>query len=273
MSHPGPDSGPGLPLLGMALDAIDDFYARLFRDWPEAVTRESGGCTLSFCGNPRLNGANHVFPHTPDALTHAVLDEAEVFFKTYHAVWTVIYTDAFMPGAQAVLAEREYSARWHSPLMVLDGAPHPLPPRPDTPVIRVATQDQIDDVVHVLRDAFGTNSLVSRRVVREAHIADDTIRHYLCYAGQTPVTCATTAIHANGLATIWNVGTRQAYRRMGFGATIMRGLLDDLRAAGVGRTVLLASQDGLRMYESLGYRTLARTYYMGPPPVVRAWMD
>ncbi len=261
------------PLLAAALAAINDFYARLFRDWPEAITRESGDCTLSFCGNPRLNGANHVFPHTPDALTHAVLDEDEAFFAAHHAVWTVIYTDAYMPEAGEILAERAYVARWHSPLMALDGAAHPLPVRPGTPAIRAATRTQIDDVVHILRDAFGTGSIVSRRVVREAHIGDDAIRHYLCYADQTPVACATAAIHASELATIWNVGTRQAYRRMGFGAAIMRGLLDDLREAGIAQTVLLASQDGLRLYENLGYHTLARTHYMGPPPVVRTWMD
>lgn len=264
------------PLLETALVAVDDFYARLFRDWPEAITQTVDGCTLNYSGNPRLNGANHLFPHHPDALTHEALDRAEAFFSQYRAYWTAIYTDRYMPGADAVLAERDYSARWYSTLMVLDELPARQMSRLLAPAIRATTREHLDDVVAVLRDAFGTSQLISRRVVRAEHIDHPAVRHYLIRDRdnvRVTVACATATIHAGGIATIWNVGTRHDYRREGYGTALMLGVLDDLRAQGVTLTALLSSPEGLRMYTALGYRTLAKTFYMGPPPLATSWFD
>lgn len=264
------------PLLEVALVSIDDFYERLFRDWPEAITHRVGDCTLSYCGNPRLNGANHLFPHSPDALTYAVLDEAEAFFDAYNASWTVIYTDRYMPDAGAILAERDYSARWYSTLMVLNGLPSAERRRLHAPVVRATTRGQLDDVVAVLRDAFGTSAMISRRVVRTEHLGHPTVRHYLIYDREEPqmaVACATATIHSGGVGTLWNVGTRQDYRREGYGTALMLDVLDDLRAHGAPLTALLSSREGIGLYTALGYRTLAKTYYMGPPPLVNTWFD
>lgn len=253
------------PLLVSALDAVDDFYARLFRDWPEAVTHAVGDCTLSYSGDARLNGANHLFPHTPEALTDAALAEAEDFFAQHDASWTAIYTDRYTPHAEAILSARGYSPRWHSPLMVLDAPPLPLAPRPDTHVIRATTRDHLDDVVRVLREVFGTSSIVSRRIVRVAHLDDPTIRHYLIYEDGAVVTSALAAFHTSGMATIWNVGTRPAFRRQGYATAIMTAMLADLRAQGASVVALLASREGMDLYHALGFRALATTYYMGPP--------
>lgn len=253
------------PLLVTALDAVDDFYARLFRTWPEAVTRAVGDCTLSYSGDARLNGANHLFPHTPEALTDAALAAAEDFFAQHDASWTAIYTDRYAPHAEAILSARGYGPRWHSLLMVLDAPPPPQLQRPATHVIRATTRDHLDDVVRVLREVFGTSSSVSRRIVRAAHLDDPTIRYYLSYEGSAVVTSALATIHTSGMATIWNVGTRTAFRRQGYATAIMTALLADLRAQGVPVVALLASREGTNLYTALGFRALATTYYMGPP--------
>ncbi len=264
-------------LLETALNCVDDFYARLFRDWPEAVVRRVGDCTLSYSGNPRLNGANHLFPHTPDALTGAVLAEAEAFFAGYDAVWTVIFADRYMPHGEALFSERRYSPRWHSPLMVLDdlslapGEPPPFQPC----VVRASTPEHLDDIIRVLRDAFGTSSTISRRVVRDEHLTDPAagVWHYLAYNGRTATACAMVALHASAMATVWNVGTRPFYRRRGVATAIMHAILADLHAAGLEACALLSSDEGVALYERLGYRTLAQVYYMGPPPAFGAWLD
>lgn len=264
-------------LLAAALACVDDFYARLFRDWPEAVVRQVGACTLSYSGNPQLNGANHVFPHAPDALTGAVLDEAETFFSRYGAVWTAIYADRYMPGGEALFAARRYSPRWKSALLALDDLVHL--PRDERPfhgrVLRASTPDHLDDIIRVLRDAFGTSSTISRRVVRREHLSDPGagVWHYLAYTGRTAAACATVALHANGMATVWNVGTRPFYRRQGFASAIMRAILGDLHAAGLESCALLSSQEGMALYERLGYQSLAQVYYMGPVVEGGAWLD
>ena len=42
------------PHLEAALACVDKFYARMFRDWPTALTRSTGDCTFSFSGDTRL---------------------------------------------------------------------------------------------------------------------------------------------------------------------------------------------------------------------------
>lgn len=252
------------PLLTAALACVDAFYARVFRDWPDAVTRTRGDCTLSFSGDTRLTGANHVWPNSASALTDDVLDEAQRFFAPFQAAWSVICTEPYMPLAVGWLERRGYAARWSSPLMVLEGVPIPLPVRPHAEVIRANSPDHLDAIALVMSEAFATGSSVNRRVARPAHLADPAMLHYLVYSGDEPAGCATVALH-NGMAGIWNVGTRYPFRRQGYATTIMRALLDDLRARGVTVSMLMASPAGQRLYETLGYRHVGLTTYMGPP--------
>jgi predicted N-acetyltransferase YhbS len=259
MSIPQTDS-----LLGAALDCVDHFYARMFRDWPEAVNRASETCTLSYSGDRHLTGANHLWPHTPDAVTPRALRDAEEFFDSYDAAWSVVYTDTFMPDVAALLDRHGYYRRWHSPLMVLDGPPKSLPTRFGTEVIRASTQQHLDDVRRVMNEAFGTGTSVNQRVVRDEHLGDPTVGHYLIYAGREPATCALVVTY-HGIAGIWNVGTRFRFRRQRLATTIMLALLNELRACGCAVSVLMASPEGQPLYQQLGYREIGNVNYMGPP--------
>lgn len=256
------------PLLASALACVDYFYARMFRDWPDAVTRTSDGCTLSFSGDTQLTGANHLWPRTPDALTPEALNEAARFFAPHQAAWSAIYTDTFMPYAADLLDNHGYVPRWQSPLMVLEGRPRPVPFNTVASVVPVTTQAHQLDVGHIMTDAFATGYTVNRRVIRPEHLPDPAILHYLIYEGDEPATCASVAV-CDGMAGIWNVGTRRRFRRQGYATTIMLALLDDLRARGINTTMLMASSSGQPIYERLGYRVIGRTLYMRPPLVVQ----
>jgi ribosomal protein S18 acetylase RimI-like enzyme len=260
---------PSDPLLAAALACADYFYARMFRDWPDAVTRTVGGCTFSFSGDTQLTGANHLWPHTPDALTVGALREAAVFFAPFHAAWSAICTDTFMPRAVDLLAEYDYSPRWQSPLMVLDGPAHDGPANPSARVVRVTTGQHLEHVGLVMSESFATGHSVNQRVVRSEHLADPAIRHYLVYDGEEPATCASVVV-SGGMAGVWNVGTRRRFRRHGYAATIMLALLDDLRSQGITASMLMASPSGQPLYERLGYRHAGTTLYMRPPQLMRA---
>ncbi len=253
------------PLLAAALDCVDEFYARLFRNWPTAVTRREPRYTLAYSGDQRLTGANHLWPRTPDAITPEALADAERFFEDQRAAWSVVYTDTFMGEALALLHDQAYYPRWDSPLMVLDRPPHPLPVRRDAKTALAETERQLDEVTAVMAEAFVTGSSVNRRVVRPAHLHEDDILHYLIYGDGTAVASATVALHANGLASIWNVGTRYRYRRQRYATTLMLAVLDDLRRRGYRSSVLMASSSGQPLYEQLGYRSIGRTVYLAPP--------
>jgi hypothetical protein len=255
--------------LQAALVCIDGFYARMFRDWPDAVTQQTESITLSFSGDTRLTGANHLWPRTPDAITALALHQAQAFFHRYQAAWSVLYTDSYMSGASDLLRDHDYYPRWNSPVMVLDALPNDLPPRRDTPVLRATTIQHLADIEVIMSEAFATGTAVNRRVVRPDHLPDPTISHYVAYAGQEPATCATVVI-CGEMAGIWNVGTRYKFRRQRYATTIMFAVLDDLRARGYPVTMLMASPNGQPLYERLGYRHIATTYYMGPPYFMRS---
>lgn len=260
---PPPPETPD-PLLEPVLAAIDDFYMHVFRDWPTAVTKPLGDCTINYCGHPKLNGGNHLFPHTPDALTPDILDSAEVFFAQYDAVWSVMVTDTYMPGAGDLLAARHYNSQWGSPLLVLEGSPVRLPTRLDTRLVRVQSENDLRILNRVMRDAFGTSLPAARRLVRRAHLNHPAVSHYLLYSSDLAVTCATVSVY-KGLATVWNVGTAPLFRRRGFAVTIMRGILIDLAQRGITTTALLSSAEGLGLYAALGYRMIGMATYATPP--------
>ncbi|MBN1202953.1 MAG: GNAT family N-acetyltransferase [Anaerolineae bacterium] len=259
------------PYLAAALACANLFYDRMFRDWPEAVTRLSGACTLSFSGDTRLTGANHLWPHTPDAITKKTLDEARRFFELFQAAWSVIYTDTFLPGTDALLRQHGYYVRWSSPLMVLDRPPRPVPGNPHVNVIRAGTAQHIKAVALVLAEAFAISESINRRVARVEHLADPGILHYLIYDAGDPAACATVVLDGE-MAGIWNVGTRYQFRRQRYATTIMHALLSDLRARGVTVTMLMASDAGRPLYERLGYRQIGLTTYAGPLNLTRLQM-
>lgn len=252
------------PQLAAALDCVNLFYDRMFRDWPNAVTRSVNGYTLSYSGDTRLTGANHLWLHHPGALTLPALDDASLFFKPFRAAWSVVCTDTYMPEATDLLLDQGYYIRWSSPLMLLDSPHQPMHANPAARVIRATMPQHIRAVVQVMSEAFATDDSVNTRVARPEHLNDPAIIHYLAYSGQEPAACATVALDQD-IAGIWNVGTRYKFRRQRFATTLMCALLDDLHARGYTVSTLMSSASGLPLYEQLGYRQIGVTAYMGPP--------
>jgi len=250
--------------LETALGCVDAFYAVMFRDWPGAVTRDVGDCTLSYSGGAHLTGANQVWPHTPDALTPAVLDEATRFFAPFRAAWSVILADTTMPLAADFLAGRGYTLRWSSPLMALDGPAQSVPVRADSHAIRATTLDHLRDMGLIMAEAFGTEDAVNRRITRPEHLTSVSVAHYLVYAGGAPASCATVTL-CGETAGIWNVGTRHLFRRQRYASTIMQAILYDLAASGIATSVLMASPSGQPLYERLGYQSIGTMAYWAPP--------
>jgi len=236
----------------------------MFRDWPEAVNRSNGRYTLSFSGDATLSGANHLWPLVPDALTADALDDSEAFFRAYRANWSIVYADALLPGATRLLKQRGFVSRWYSPLMVRDDSPRELASGAAVQVIRASTSHHLQDIRRVMSEAFMTGDNVNYRVVRESHLDDPAVAHYVVYSDGIPASCATVAFH-DGLASIWNVATRRRFRRRGFAKAIMKAVLEDIWARGCAGSTLMASSSGRPLYEQLGFREVGRVQYVGPP--------
>jgi ribosomal protein S18 acetylase RimI-like enzyme len=88
----------------------------------------------------------------------------------------------------------------------------------------------------------------------------DRFAAYVGYVDEVPV--ATTAIVASGggdVIGVYNVATVPDHRRHGYGEAIMRHALAEAERERPARPVVLQStEDGLRLYERMGFRTVAR---------------
>lgn len=78
-------------------------------------------------------------------------------------------------------------------------------------------------------------------------------RFYVGYFDGVPV-AASELTEAGGVAGLYNVSTRAAYRRRGFGAAMVLVPLLGARGRGVRVAVLQASADGVGVYARLGFR-------------------
>ena len=71
---------------------------------------------------------------------------------------------------------------------------------------------------------------------------------------------STTAIVMGGGAMgVYNVATLPAWQRRGYGETVMRHALQDVRARhGIERTILQSTPAGYKLYERMGFRTITK---------------
>src|SRR5204863_3483023 len=83
-------------------------------------------------------------------------------------------------------------------------------------------------------------------------------RSYVGYLNGHAVATAA-IVKSDGVLGVYNVATLPEHRRRGFGESVMRyALADARRAHGIRRTVLQSTPAGLRLYERMGFRRVAR---------------
>ena len=81
---------------------------------------------------------------------------------------------------------------------------------------------------------------------------------YVGYVDGQPVSTAAVVVGGSALG-VYNVATLPGYQRRGYGETVMRHALADLRRLhGMERTILQSTPAGLRLYERMGFRTVTR---------------
>jgi GNAT superfamily N-acetyltransferase len=105
----------------------------------------------------------------------------------------------------------------------------------------------------------------TRQVLRE-HLGDprSVLRQYVALDGDEPIGwLRSITVATSGWCS--NVYVKPGYRRRGIGRAMLARMLRDDRAAGLKRSVLLASQAGARLYPVVGYEPIGRLLIYAPP--------
>jgi ribosomal protein S18 acetylase RimI-like enzyme len=96
-------------------------------------------------------------------------------------------------------------------------------------------------------------------------LSEDCPMHpYVGYLGQEPVAASELTL-GGGVAGLYNVATREAYRRRGFGSALTLLPLLDANQRGYRTAVLQAAAEGVRIYERMGFQTFGHITEFKPP--------
>ena len=97
-----------------------------------------------------------------------------------------------------------------------------------------------------------------REVFDNAVVWDRFISSFVGYVDEQPVS-TTSIVSGAGVIGVYNVATLPGSRRLGFGEAVMRRALAEVhRERGVEPVILQSTPAGLRLYERMGFRTVAR---------------
>lgn len=153
-------------------------------------------------------------------------------------------------GLRPAEAELAMSARLDAALSAAAPAP------PELSIERVASRAQLTDFAAVNAANW---SPPDENVVRFYDLAASSLlsavsplRYFVGRVDGAPVATVELAI-GGGVAGIYNVATRAAFRRRGYASAVMARALEEARAAGLRTAVLQAAPDGIGVYRRLGF--------------------
>lgn len=184
----------------------------------------------------------------------ALLEQARAFFPPGR--WWVVLSLWPTPD----LADLGLVRVGHPPLMLRPPAPAPPVP-PGLEVRAVGDAGDLADFERVLVAGFGLES-VGTPAIADLALAGDLLHLLVGYAGGEAVATAGCAVHHGVVEVDW-VATLPAARRRGYGAALTAaavGVAPELPA------LLIASDDGHRVYQDLGFLDLFRTTMWEQPP-------
>jgi ribosomal protein S18 acetylase RimI-like enzyme len=140
--------------------------------------------------------------------------------------------------------------------------------------IRKVTINDIDlllvnrfEFLSLFVETFPENFKIATKEYLYTHIADNTLICYIAIENDVIVSSAMMCVYdvipsvktpkgKNGY--LYNVYTKQEYRRQGLSSQIMKNIIDEAKLIGIDKIMLDFSDDGLKLYEKMGFRHLDR---------------
>lgn len=242
--------------LDVASAALIETWERLVSVVPGGWTRSADGVIAAVTGValPTLNGVWVGSAQVEPAVVADLLDRV--------AATGLPYCLQARPDAVHLLAEltvaRGMAVVEEIPLMVID---HPgalsAVPAADGLGIRVLRPDEAEEHARVAAAGFEAPAEPFLQLMTPAVLGLPGTR---CYLGELDHEPATTGLGVTieSYVAIFNIATPPAYRRRGFAAALTARAVKDGFENGATWSWLQSSEAGYRVYERLGFRTVAR---------------
>jgi ribosomal protein S18 acetylase RimI-like enzyme len=143
------------------------------------------------------------------------------------------------------------------PGMIADHLMPSVKPLPSLEVRRVCNEAERDTFCEIGSVCFHVPIPWFREVFDSDRIWDN-FAAYVAYSGGIPVSTAAIVAGAGALG-VYNVATLPTEQRRGFGEAVMRhALREALREHGASPIILQSTPAGLRLYQRMGFRTVAK---------------
>lgn len=238
-------------------------FRALASDRPSGDVRELGGVSIASAGTSfqMFNAAFLASPVSgPDDLERRIAT-ARVHFHVRDLGWSFWVCADLLPPRLKPRAERIFERNGLRMAVQLPGmsAERLLPPRrvlPEIEVRRVADESTRLAFCDVGCTCFHVPLNWFREIFLCGPLWDSDFVGYVGYVDGEPVATAAT-VTAAGAIGVYNVATLPAHRRRGHGEAVMRYALEKARQeTGCERSVLQATDHGLPLYLSMGYKTV-----------------
>jgi GNAT superfamily N-acetyltransferase len=250
------------PLLAAVYANIRDFYDKIFWRRPGGTNEKGDGWVLNYTGNRLMSGANHLWIDRAEVFNAALLDHAIRFFRRFQAQWSILVVPEVHPSLMDKCTQNGCVEEWSHAIMSFEGK-LTIPCYTDDVYIEpIRNNIQRYTASHILREAFHMEGDAAQYIFRAEHNDDQNIRHYLAYHLEHPGAVSTMTF-TDGVAGIWNVGTRKVLRRKCLAHALMGRMTQEAQEHHYTRTMLIASNQGQPLYHKLGYQHVASLCYMG----------
>jgi ribosomal protein S18 acetylase RimI-like enzyme len=238
-------------------------FRALAVDRPEGDVREIGGVSIASAGTS-FQMFNAAFLSCPVGSAEELeqrIATARVHFRARGLTWSFWVCEDLLPAKVRKRQERMFEGAGLHLTVQLPGmlAERLLPPRralPEIEIRRVADESTRVAFCDIGCICFHVPLNWFREIFLRRQLWDGDFVGYVGYWNGEPVATAATVVAA-GAVGVYNVATLPAHRRRGHGEAVVRYAIEQARQqSGCERTILQATQYGLALYLSMGYKTV-----------------
>ena len=207
---------------------------------------------------------NIFLPRTPLGLTDETLADTEAFFSSRNALYAIELIHDRLPDGPDFLNQRNYQALPPQPAMFLPAVPNGVRVNPEAVIERVATVPALTAFCTLLQAVFEFPLADLVKIFPVAHLKESKIGHYVAFINEEPVG-AGSVVCAEGVASVWNMCTRDSHRRQGIATTLLSHMLKEAGQRDCRSAMLYSTAQAYNFYNQFGFEIYTQRQWFMPP--------